>query len=70
MTLREQIARAIWEVRLDGGKMNRPFPFTNDDLSRRTYNTASLDNGKVAACDLCFEYADAALKVINGQIGQ
>ena len=65
MTIREQIARAIWEVRPDGGKMGRPFPFNDDDKERRAYNTASLDNGKIAACDLCFEYADAALKVIN-----
>lgn len=45
--------------------MGRPFPFTDNDIARRTYNTASLDTGKVAACDLCFDYADAALKVME-----
>ena len=65
MTLREKIARAIWAKRPDGGLMGRPFPFADDPLARRTYQTASLDNGKVAACDLCFDYADAAIKVMQ-----
>jgi hypothetical protein len=67
MTLREKIARAIWAKRPDGGLMGRPFPFVDNDLARRTYCTASLDDGKVAACDLCFDYADAALKVITAE---
>lgn len=64
LTLREKIARAIWARRPDGGLMGRPFPFADDDKERRTYCTGSLDTAKVAACDLCFEYADAALAVI------
>lgn len=65
MTLREKIARAIWAKRPDGGLMGRPFPFEDNEVARRTYAMASLDNGKVAACDLCFDYADAALKVVD-----
>jgi hypothetical protein len=65
MTLREKIARAIWEKRPDGGLAGRKFPFADNDKERRTYAMASLDNGKVAACDLCFDYADAALKIIT-----
>lgn len=65
MSQREKLARAIWEVRPDGGKMHRPFPFEDTDVDRRRYNTASLDNGKVAACDLCFDYADAVLKALG-----
>lgn len=65
MSVRERLARAIWAVRPDGGKMSRPFPFEDTDVDRRRYNTASLDNGKVAACDLCFDYADAVLKELG-----
>jgi hypothetical protein len=53
MKLREKIARAIWEKRPD------------EDKARRAYFTASLDTGRVAACDLCFDYADAAIKIIE-----
>lgn len=65
MSVRERLARAIWAVRPDGGKMSRPFPFEDTDVDRRRYNTASFYNGKVAACDLCFEYADAVLKELG-----
>lgn len=65
MSQREKLARAIWAVRPDGGKMSRPFPFEDTDVDRRRYSTASLDNGKVAACDLCFDYADAVLKELG-----
>lgn len=69
MNLRERVARAIWEKRPDGGLMGRPFPFPDDRAERNAYHTGSLDglNGrraKVAVCDLCLEYADAALAVI------
>lgn len=65
MKLRERLARAIWAKRPDGGLMSRPFPFEDNDKDRRRYNTVSLDNGKVAACDLCFDYADACIKELG-----
>lgn len=65
MKLRERLARAIWAKRPDGGLMDRPFPFEDNDKDRRRYNMASLDNGKVASCDLCFDYADAVLKELG-----
>ena len=57
MELREQIARAIWKVRPDCA--NRQWPFETAQ-ERRAY-----PHNPVAACDLCFIYADAALEVLS-----
>jgi len=70
VTLREKIARAIWAARPDAGLMGRPFPFADDERERRAYAMANLDGTdgrmcKIAALDLCFDYADAAIKVMN-----
>lgn len=49
MQLRERIARAIWEKRPD--QVGKPWPEST--------------HYPIAARDLCYIYADAALRVIN-----
>lgn len=70
MNLRERVARAVWARRPDGGLMGRPFPYPDDEVERRAYHTGSLDGldgrrAKVAACDLCFDYAEAAIAAVR-----
>lgn len=59
MDLREQIARAIYAKRPDCER--RPWP-VNTDKERRAY-----PHNPIAAVDLSYVYADAALEIIAGQ---
>ena len=51
--IRERIARAIWAKRPDCQGKQWPI---ETDLDRRSY-----PHNPIAACDLCFIYADAAI---------
>lgn len=57
MDLREQIARAIWAKRPDCQR--RPWPIETSE-QRRAY-----PHNPVAACDLCYIYADAAIAAMD-----
>lgn len=57
MTEREMVARAIWKVRPDC--QGKPWPIETE-MQRRAYS-----HNPIAACDLCFVYADVAIAVIN-----
>jgi hypothetical protein len=57
MEPREKIARAIWKVRPDCA--NREWPIQTPE-QRRAY-----PHNPIAACDLCFIYADAALAALE-----
>lgn len=54
--LKEQIAKAIWAKRPDCA--GKPWPLA-DDYSKRAYK-----HNPIAAVDLCFIYAEAALTVM------
>ena len=54
--LRDRIAKAIWAKRPDCA--GKPWPLA-DDYSRRAYK-----HNPIAAVDLCYVYADAALAVM------
>ena len=60
--LREQIARAIWAKRPDGGGLGKPWPLETDKQKR------AHQHNPIIAVELCFWYADAALEVINRQL--
>jgi hypothetical protein len=53
---RESIARAIWATRPDC--QGKPWPLETEQ-QRRAYS-----RNPIAACDLCFDYADAVLATI------
>ena len=56
-TPREMVARAIWAKRPDC--QGKPWPM-NTPEQRRAY-----PHNPVAACDLCFIYADAAIAALE-----
>ena len=55
--LKEAVARAIWAKRPDCN--GKPWPIQTE-VDRRGYN-----HNPIAAVDLCYLYADAAIKVIK-----
>jgi hypothetical protein len=59
---RELIAKAIWTKRPDCA--GKPWPLT-DDYSKRAYK-----HNPIAAVDLCFVYADAALASIPDMVAE
>lgn len=56
MTDREKIARAIWAKRPDCH--GKPWPIESAEQQR------AYPHNPIAACDLCFIYADAARAVL------
>lgn len=57
----ERVARAIWQKRPD--QIGRPWPFdAMTPKERRAY-----DHNPIAAVDLCFIYARAAIEAIKGE---
>ena len=57
MTLRERIARAIWAKRPDC--VGKPWPIETPEQAR------AYPHNPIAACDLCFIYADAAIAALR-----
>lgn len=56
---REDIARAIWNVKPDSGGMGKPWPF--DGKTPKEIRTIKHD--MPASLELCFIYADAVLRI-------